>query len=42
MYGRKVMGIERTTFLLDPDGTIRKIFSKVKADGHARQILAAM
>jgi peroxiredoxin Q/BCP len=39
MYGKKVMGIERTTFIIDEDGRIAKIFSKVKAQGHAEQIL---
>jgi thioredoxin-dependent peroxiredoxin len=40
MYGRTVMGIERTTFLIGPDGGIRKIFPKVKPDGHAAEVLA--
>lgn len=39
MYGRKVMGIERTTFVIGPDGRIEKIYSKVKAAGHAAQVL---
>jgi len=42
MYGRKVMGIERTTFIVGPDGKIVKIFPKVKAQGHAGQVLAAL
>ncbi len=42
MYGKKVMGIARTTFLLDEDGTIEKIFSNVKAEGHAAQVLSAL
>jgi peroxiredoxin Q/BCP len=42
MYGRKVMGIERTTFLIGEDGRIRKIFPKVKVKGHAAQVLAAL
>jgi peroxiredoxin Q/BCP len=42
MYGRKVMGIERTTFLIGPDGRIEKIFSKVKAKGHAAEVLAGL
>jgi thioredoxin-dependent peroxiredoxin len=41
MYGRKVMGIERTTFLIGPDGRITRIFAKVKPEGHAEEILAA-
>ncbi len=42
MYGKKVMGIERTTFLIGEDGRIEKIFPKVKAKGHAAQVLAAL
>ena len=39
MYGRKYMGIERSTFLLDEDGKITKEYRKVKAKGHAEQVL---
>ena len=39
MYGKKVMGIARTTFVIDPDGKIQHIFENVKADGHAEQVL---
>jgi len=42
MYGKKVMGIARTTFLIGEDGTIEKIFSNVKAEGHAAQVLSAL
>ena len=42
MYGKKVMGIERTTFIIGPDGRIAKIFPKVKAVGHAEQVLNAL
>jgi peroxiredoxin Q/BCP len=42
MYGRKAMGIERTTFVVREDGRIRKIFPKVKVKGHAAQVLAAL
>ncbi len=42
MYGKKVMGIERTTFLIGTDGNIRKIFHKVKADGHADEVLSLL
>jgi thioredoxin-dependent peroxiredoxin len=42
MYGRKYMGIERSTFLLSPDGKIKKIFRKVKPDGHAEQVYEAL
>jgi thioredoxin-dependent peroxiredoxin len=39
MYGKKVMGIERTTFVIGPDGKIEKIYRKVKAQGHAAIVL---
>ncbi len=42
MYGKKVKGIERTTFLIGPDGRIARVFSKVKPDGHAEEVLAAL
>jgi len=42
MYGKTVLGIERTTFLIDDRGKISKIFSKVKPAGHAQEVLAAL
>ena len=42
MYGRKYMGIERTTFIIGPDGKIAKIFNKVKPAGHADEVLASL
>ena len=42
MYGKKVMGIERTTFVIGPDGRIEKIYHKVKAKGHAAEVLAGL
>jgi thioredoxin-dependent peroxiredoxin len=39
MYGKKVLGIERTTFLIGPDSKVLKVFRKVKADGHAAEVL---
>jgi thioredoxin-dependent peroxiredoxin len=39
MYGRKYMGVERATFIIDPKGVIKKIFPKVKVDGHAEEVL---
>lgn len=42
MYGKTVMGIERTTFLIGPGGRIRKIFAKVKPEGHAEQVLCEL
>lgn len=41
LYGRSFMGIERTTFLIDRSQKIRKIFPKVKVEGHAEEVLAA-
>ena len=42
MYGKKVIGIERTKFLIDPQGRLAHIFPKVKADGHAEEVLAEL
>ena len=39
MYGRKVMGIARTTFVIGPDGKINHIFNNVKPEGHAEEVL---
>ena len=41
LYGRKYMGIERSTFLIDGKGVIRRIWRKVKVAGHAEEVLAA-
>jgi peroxiredoxin Q/BCP len=41
LYGRKYMGIERATFLIDRDGTIARIWRKVKVPGHVEEVLAA-
>lgn len=38
MYGRKTVGIERTTFLIDEKGVIRKVYPKVKVEGHVEKI----
>jgi len=40
MYGKKVMGVVRTTFIIGPDGKIKHIFNKVKPEGHAEEVLA--
>jgi len=40
MYGKKVMGVARTTFIIGPDGKIKHIFEKVNPEGHAEQVLA--
>lgn len=42
MYGKKYMGVERTTFVIDKDGKIAKIFSKVKPAGHAAEVEAIL
>lgn len=42
MYGRKYMGVERTTFLIGKDGKIARIWNKVKVAGHAEDVLAAV
>jgi peroxiredoxin Q/BCP len=39
-YGKKYMGIERSTFLIDASGVVRKVWRKVKVDGHAEKVLA--
>lgn len=41
-YGRKYMGIERSTFVIGPDGVVRKAFRKVKVAGHVEQVLEAI
>jgi peroxiredoxin Q/BCP len=41
LYGKKVRGIERSTFLVDADGVLRKEWRKVKVDGHVAEVLAA-
>ena len=41
MYGRKFMGIERTSFLVDGDGRVARVWRKVKVPGHAEDVLAA-
>jgi len=42
MYGKKVMGIERTTFLIGQDQTLLKVFPKVTPEGHAEEVLAVL
>ena len=42
MYGRKVMGIERSTFLIDASGKLRREWRKVKVDGHVDEVLEAL
>lgn len=42
MYGKKVMGVARTTYVIGPDGKIKHIFNKVKPEGHADEVLALL
>jgi peroxiredoxin Q/BCP len=42
MYGRKYMGMERSTFLIGPDGKILKAWRKVRVPGHAEEVLRAV
>jgi len=42
MYGRKVLGVERSTFLIDASGTLRREWRKVKVDGHVDDVLQAV
>ena len=41
MYGRRYFGVERSTFLIDRDGRVAKVWRKVKVPGHAEEVLAA-
>ncbi|HYI43359.1 MAG TPA: peroxiredoxin [Sphingomicrobium sp.] len=41
MYGRKYMGIDRATFLVDRDGVVKRVWRKVKVPGHAEEVLEA-
>ena len=41
MYGRKYMGMERATFLIGPDGVIRRVWRKVRVPGHVDEVLVA-
>jgi peroxiredoxin Q/BCP len=42
MYGKKSMGVERTTFVIDGAGVVRKVFPRVKVDGHSDKVLEAI
>jgi len=42
LYGNKSMGIARTTYIVDPAGKIQKLFPKVKVEGHAKEVMAAL
>jgi len=42
LYGKKVVGMIRSTFVIDADGVVRKVFPRVRVDGHDEQVLAAL
>src|SRR5271167_47382 len=42
LYGRKFMGIERTTFIIDKSGVVRRVFPKVKVNGHTEEVIEAL
>ncbi len=42
MYGKSMMGIVRTTYLIDPKGNIAHVFAKVKVEGHVEEVLAKL
>jgi peroxiredoxin Q/BCP len=42
MYGKKVMGVERSTFLIDGEGVVRKVWRRVKVDGHVEAVARAL
>lgn len=42
LYGKTFLGIERTTFIIGKDGLIKKVFPKVKVDGHVEEVLKAL
>lgn len=42
MYGRKFLAVQRTTFVIGADGRIEQIFDRVKPEGHAAEVLAAL
>jgi peroxiredoxin Q/BCP len=42
MYGRKLLGVIRATFIIDGQGIVRKVFPRVRVEGHAAQVLQAL
>ena len=42
LYGKKTMGMIRSTFVIDDEGVVRKVFPRVKVDGHAEKVLEAI
>lgn len=42
MYGKMFFGVVRTTYVIDPDGNVAKVFEKVKAEGHGEEVATAI
>jgi len=42
MYGKTYWGIERSTFLIDPEGRVKAIFRNVRVDGHTQEVMEAL
>ena len=42
MYGKKYMGVERSTFVIGPDGAVERVYRKVKPEGHAQEVLDSL
>lgn len=42
MYGKKTLGIQRSTFLIDGDGIVRRVWKRVRVDGHDEQVMTAL
>jgi peroxiredoxin Q/BCP len=42
LYGKKSMGIVRTTYIIDGNGNVKHVFPKVRVDGHVQEVLAAL
>lgn len=42
LYGKKSMGIVRSTYIIDPQGKVKAVFPRVQVDGHVEQVLAAL
>ncbi len=42
MYGKKSMGIQRSTFLIDAEGKVARVWKKVSVDGHDAEVIAAL
>jgi thioredoxin-dependent peroxiredoxin len=42
LYGKKSMGIVRTTYIIGPDGKVTRVFPRVRVEGHAREVLRAL